>query len=255
MFPVSKYLARFSALFFVFWLVALAAFSQSTPIFSVTGTVKQPDGSSAAAGLKVIVNNTSRKLMLQTQLGDAVEGQYKVTFFNNRKVVAKTGDTFKVSIINGEGQTVVSARQTATKTEIEVGRITVDLQILHSEVELSKSYSILTPRANTLPAVANGKNTAIIDVVLKDTQNKPIVGQKFLVTATGSDNKFSREQPTNIHGQSRIEISTTKAEKKALTVKLGEVELKPVEIAFVADAPDPNLSTITATAGVVVADG
>ena len=174
MFPVSKYLARFSALFFVFWLVALAAFSQSTPIFSVTGTVKQPDGSSAVAGLKVIVNNTSRKLMLQTQLGDAVEGQYKVTFFNNRKVVAKTGDTFKVSIINGEGQTVVSARQTATKTEIEAGRITIDLQILLSEVELSKSYSILTPRANTLPAVANGKNTAIIDVVLKDTQNKPI---------------------------------------------------------------------------------
>ena len=254
MFPVSKYLARFLALFFVFWLVALAAFSQSTPIFAVTGTVKLPDGSSAAAGLTVIVSNTSRKLTLTDTLETATDGEYGVLFFNNGKIVVKTGDTFKVSVIDpADDNIVVFARQTVTKTEIDAGRMTIDLQILLSTAQLSLSNSILTPPAAL--AVANGKDTAIIRVELKDTQNKPIVGQKFLVTATGIDNKISSIQPTNIHGQSRIEISTTKAEKKTLTVKLGEVELKPVEIAFVADAPDPNLSTITATAGVVVADG
>ena len=253
MFPVSKYPARFLILLFVFLLGTLAAFSQSTPFFAVTGTAKQPDGSLAATGLKVIVRNTSRQLQIPTELGTAKDGEYKVLFFNNGKIVAKVGDTFKVSIIDGDDNIVVFARQAVTKTEIDAGRATIDLQILLSEVELSPSNSILTPPA--IPPVANGKDAAIVRVELKDTQNKPIVGQKFLVTATGSDNTILEIQPTNIHGQSRIEVSTTKAEKKTLTVKLGEVELKPVEIAFVADAPDPDLSTITAAAGVVVANG
>ena len=249
MFPVSKYLARFSALFFVFWLVALAAFSQSTPFFAVTGTVKKPDGSSAATGLKVIIKNTSRQLRLETTLGEKSEGQY-FQLFTSPTVV---GDVIKVNIYDGDDQSVVSIRHKVTQAEVALHRATIDLQILLSEVRLSSSHSILTPPAK-LP-VANGKDTAIIRVELRDTQNKPIVGQKFLVTATGLGNTISPIQSTNIHGQSRIEVSTTKAENKTLTVKLGEVELKPVEIAFVADAPDPDLSTVTATASAVVADG
>ena len=163
MFPVSKYLARFLALFFVFWLVALAAFSQSTPIFAVTGTVKLPDGSSAAAGLTVIVSNTSRKLTLTDTLETATDGEYGVLFFNNGKIVVKTGDTFKVSVIDpADDNIVVFARQTVTKTEIDAGRMTIDLQILLSTAQLSLSNSILTPPE--APSVANVKDTSIIRV-------------------------------------------------------------------------------------------
>ena len=91
----------------LFCIGTLPLISQSTPFFAVTGVVKQPDGSMAATGLRVVVRNTSRQLELQTTLGSITPGEYKVLFFNNGKVVANTGDTFKVTIIDGEGLSLI----------------------------------------------------------------------------------------------------------------------------------------------------
>ena len=237
----------------LFCIGTLPLISQSTPFFAVTGVVKQPDGSMAATGLRVVVRNTSRQLELQTILGSITPGEYKVLFFNNGKVVANTGDTFKVTIIDGEGNTVVSTRHTVSATEITAGRASINLQIVLVSTQLSPTKSILTPPSQ--PAVADGKDTAIIRVELRDTQNKPIVGQKFLVTANGTDTNIYPIVPTNVSGKAIIQISTTTAEEKSVTVKLGETTLNPVVVSFVAGPPDPDLSTVQATKNAIVADG
>ena len=250
---------RIPYIWFLIWSLGLFCFgllplmAQSTPFFAVTGVAKQPDGSMAATGLKVFVRNTSRQLELQTTLGSVAAGEYKVLFFNNGKMVANTGDTFKVTIIDGEGNTIISSRHTVSATEITAGRTSIDLQIVLTSAQLSPTKSILTPPAQ--PAVANGKDTVIIRVELRDTQNKPIVGQKFLVTADGTNTDILPIVPTNVSGKSIIQISTTTAEKKSVIVKLGETTLKPVVVNFIAGPPDPVLSTVTATKSAIVANG
>ena len=53
----------------LFCIGTLPLISQSSPLFEVTGVVKQRDGSMASTGLRVVVRNTSRQLELQTTLG------------------------------------------------------------------------------------------------------------------------------------------------------------------------------------------
>ena len=81
------------------------------------------------------------------------------------------------------------------------------------------------------------------------------MGQKFLVTANGTDTNIYPIVPTNVSGKAIIQISTTSAEEKSVTVKLGETTLNPVVVSFVAGPPDPDLSTVQATKNAIVADG
>ncbi|HHZ91373.1 TPA: hypothetical protein EYN65_12830, partial [Candidatus Poribacteria bacterium] len=102
--------------------------------------------------------------------------------------------------------------------------------------------------------VADGKTTAEIYVTLKDIRNIPVAGQRFLVTATGSDNIISPTSPTNVSGEAVAEISSIKAEKKIVTVTIGDIALVPITIQFAAGDPHPEKSMVRVNEVQVPAD-
>ena len=171
--------------------------------------------------MTVAVTNTTRNLTRTTTLGNRVEGKYIVNFLSPTGTpVAKTNDSLKIRITDADGGLVVEGTHKIVSTEIQDLSAVVNLQIKLQDVFLSRSLSTveLFPLKSV---VADGKATATIYVTLKDIRNIPVVGQRFLVTATGSNNTISPTSPTNIIGEAVAEISSMKAEEKIVTVTNG----------------------------------
>ena len=251
-------LFRIKILSFVFLIFALSPFASiaqnNTFIFAVTGKVRQPDGTPAASGLTVAVTNTTRNLTRTTTLGKRVEGEYIVNFLSTTGApVAKTNDSLKIRITDADGGLIVEGNHKIVSTEIQALSAVINLQIKLQDVFLSRSLSTveLFPLKSV---VADGKATATIYVTLKDIRNIPVVGQRFLVTATGSNNTISPTSPTNIIGEAVAEISSMKAEEKIVTVTIGDIALVPITVQFVAGDPHPDKSTVRVDEAQVPAD-
>ena len=249
-----------SLIFLVLAFFPFASIAQNnTFIFAVTGEVKQPDGTPAAKGLTVAVTNATRNLTRTTTLGKRIEGEYIVHFLSTTGTpVAKTGDLLKIRITNPDGGLpdgglIVEGSHKIVSAEIQVSSAIVNLQIKLQGVSLSRALS----KVELVPlksVVADGKTTAEIYVTLKDIRNIPVAGQRFLVTATGSDNIISPTSPTNVSGEAVAEISSIKAEKKIVTVTIGDIALVPITIQFAAGDPHPEKSMVRVNEVQVPAD-
>ena len=251
-------LFRIKILSFTCLIIALFPFAtiaqNDTFIFAVTGEVKQPDGTPAAKGLTVAVTNTSRNLTRTTTLGKRIEGEYIVNFLSTTGgPVARTNDLLRIRITDAKGALVVEGSHKISRAEIQALSAIVNLQIKLRDVSLSRSLSTveLVPFKSV---VADGKATAKIYVTLKDIRNIPVVGQRFLVTATGSSNTISPTSPTNVNGEAVAEIRSVKAEEKIVTVTIGDIALVPITIKFVAGDPHPEKSTVLVSEVQVAAD-
>jgi hypothetical protein len=66
--------------------------------------------------------------------------------------------------------------------------------------------------------VADNLDKVQISVKLVDTTGKPIFGAFLVVKATGSSNTFSDPGVTDTNGEAKLELSSTKAETKVITV-------------------------------------
>ncbi|MBI1930732.1 transglycosylase SLT domain-containing protein [Candidatus Poribacteria bacterium] len=92
-----KAIPIFSLILIFSLLIGGVAFSAS--IFTVVGTVKNPDDTLAATGLEVAVGNENRKLAVATILGKQEAGRYGVVFIDTEnKTVAADGDVLKVTV-------------------------------------------------------------------------------------------------------------------------------------------------------------
>ena len=106
-------------------LVNIPAFSAS--IFSVIGTVKNADGTLAANGLTVVVENETRNLISEDTLGKQEQGKYGVVFVDTgNKIVAAEGDTLNITVKDVE-KTVASVTYQLTADDIAKGRAIVDI--------------------------------------------------------------------------------------------------------------------------------
>jgi murein DD-endopeptidase MepM/ murein hydrolase activator NlpD/chitodextrinase len=117
-------------------LVNIPAFSAS--IFSVIGTVKNADGTLAASGLTVVVENETRNLTSEDTLGKQEQGKYGVVFVDTgNKIVAAKGDSLNITVKDVE-KTVASVTYQLTDDDIAKGRAIVDI-----------SFASITPANQT----------------------------------------------------------------------------------------------------------
>ena len=236
-----------------FVVLAISRIGVAGPIFAVSGTVKQADDSLAATGLIVTVRNTTRNLLATTTLGDIVQGQYTVTFVSLAGSVAEIGDTLEIKIADPGGGLIVEATHTVTTADISNGITIVDIRVQPEVVQVSPSLS--TVRIEPSAVTADGINAATVTVALRDARNIPIQGNTVQIDATGADNEISPVTPTDVRGETTVQIRSTKAEEKTVAVTVGTVALTPQTVTFIAGAVSPTLSTVVPPELPIRADG
>ena len=102
-----------------------------TTLMAIKGTVTTEDGTPADAGLQVMVTIGSPT---QTAVSEA-GGVYSVIFLNTQGVVATSGDTVRVQVLNpNTGATVESTIQLSPE-QITAKKATIDLQFSPSGME------------------------------------------------------------------------------------------------------------------------
>ncbi|EAU63294.1 integrins alpha chain [Stigmatella aurantiaca DW4/3-1] len=98
-------------------------------------------------------------------------------------------------------------------------------------VEVSKS-----------PVVADGGDFTVITVTVRDAFGNPLGGQPVGVAVTGTQNTLSSEEgTTGANGRFVAKLSSTKAELKAVTAKLGAMVLPPRPEALFIPGPPAQL--------------
>lgn len=108
---------------------------------------------------------------------------------------------------------------------------------------------------------ANGKQTAMIEVTVRDVNRNLLPGREIMVMATGTNNTIAQMMGvTNGSGVFTTTIATTDAGTKTITANIDpngmpiEIDTKPdVTFDVVPPGPDANLSTVTANPNMGVA--
>jgi adhesin/invasin len=105
------------------------------------------------------------------------------------------------------------------------------------------------------PVIANGTSSSTVSIILKDTNNNPVIGTipTFLATNTDNKNSYGACSPTDLSGTSQCSLKSTKAEQK-IPQLLTPVNKSGSSITFIADSAAAENSTITGT-GPVNPDG
>jgi hypothetical protein len=105
--------------------------------------------------------------------------------------------------------------------------------------------------------VANGTDTTVVTVTVKDAQGNPIQGSSVTIESTGGPNTI--RQPVGVTGSNGVavgSVKSTKAELKTITGRVGGVAISTTRVAsFVAGPFSPSVSTVAANPSSVVANG
>jgi len=155
-----------------------------TSVFTVVGTVRNSDGTLAANGLEISVNNETRNLTNKGILGTQETGKYSIVFLDkgNKAVVAE-GDIIKVTI-KDTGKVVASTTYILNSNDItrymaiinlEIGKFdgkeaNPDLTIKSLEFYQAEHFGESPPTEFTADVNGDGK-VDVLDLVL--------VGQHF----------------------------------------------------------------------------
>src|SRR5262249_41870101 len=109
------------------------------------------------------------------------------------------------------------------------------------------------------PSVVNasGGSATTITVTLLDAQSNPIPGVGVTLSASGTSNTLSLPPITDANGMTTATLSSTKAETKTVTAKVGTLALAQAPtVTFVASDIDETRSSVAVSpASGLTADG
>ena len=185
----------------------------SASIFSVVGTVRNADGTLAASGLTVVVENKARDLTSEDTLGKQEPGKYGVVFVDTgNKIVAAKGDTLNITVKNVE-ETVAGVTYQLTADDIAKGRAIVDINLVSpTPVNQTNIFTVVGTIRNTddtlavaglevsvtnetkgLTATASSgeQEPGKYGVVFLNTENEPVAAQGDLIKVTIEDTSLT----------------------------------------------------------------
>lgn len=200
----------FLSLILIFSLF-IGSLAFSTSVFTVVGTVIDVDGTLAASGLEVIVNNETRKLTATTTVGKQEAAKYGVVFVNTEnKSVAAEGDVLKITV-KDDAQVLANLTYHLTAKDIAEAAAIVDIQfkpltpvnqpsvftvagtVRNADGTLAASglEVIVSNETRKLSATATlGKQEAgKYSVTFIDTQNKAVAAEGDILKITVEDTK------------------------------------------------------------------
>jgi adhesin/invasin len=148
---------------------------------------------------------------------------------------------------------------TMTSTVAEVKTLSIQTPIVKADGDVTfvagapnVLYSFIS---GTDPVTANGVDTSVVTIVIKDVNDNPISGvtPTFSATDTGGSNIYNACGVTNAAGISSCSMTSVRAENKTLQIE-NPVSKSGGDVLFVAGAPDAAASLISGT-GPIIADG
>jgi adhesin/invasin len=115
------------------------------------------------------------------------------------------------------------------------------------------SVSPAAPDASTSDVAADptslaAGDTSALTATVRDAFGNPVPGATVAFEATGTGNTISNPSATDVSGAAVGTLSSTKAEAKTVTAKIGALALtdRPI-VTFTAGAPDPARSSLVAS--------
>jgi hypothetical protein len=173
-----------------------------------------------------------------------------------------TGNTITqpVGLTGTDGVVVGAVRSTVAQLKTITAKvggvaITTTPDVMFSAGPFSPDISTATIAPSTV--VANGVDTTVVTVAVKDARGNPIAGSFVTIEASGVLNTI--RQPAGVTGVDGIavgSVKSTKAELKTITAKAGGVAITTTpDVTFTAGPFDPAASNVALDKTTVVADG
>jgi len=238
-----KTISGFSLILIFGLLICYSAFSAS--IFTVVGTVRNADGTLAATGLEVVINNQTRNLTVTTTVGRQEAGKYGVVFMDmENKTVAAEGDVIKVNVKNAQ-KILGSKTYKVTANDIAKAMAIVDVKLESSDepddeedtdppviTAVSPQGTIYTQNVTLSVTAVDASGVASVTMRLdgKEVTNVVLIGGVATAEVTAlqfGEHKVEVEATDSFANTAYTEWSFVVAESGALTeMKLGGLTIR-----------------------------